>query len=339
MTSTVTLAIAGDVMLGRIVDTTMATRGPREPWGDMLGTLSSADALLINLECALTNHREEWTDASGRRKTFYFRSDPATASECLRAANVTCASLANNHAGDYGARGLLDTVATLDAAGILHAGAGSTIAEASRPAMVLLGDQRCAVVAFADHPEGWAADEHSPGINWLPEVGSPAAIDRVSEAIAGVRGAADLVICSLHWGPNMRAVPTMAFRSFAHAVIDAGADILFGHSAHVVQGVEIYAGKPILYDTGDFVDDYAVDPALTNDLSALFLLRVTDGRVARAELVPVEIARCQVNHATPPARDWFADRFRSLCKAFGTRVVDDGDHLRIDVDTADSARR
>ena len=84
----------------------------------------------------------------------------------------------------------------------------------------------------------------------------------------------------------MRSRPTSEFRVFARRVIEAGADVFWGHSAHIVQGVEVWRGKPILYDTGDFVDDYAVDPNLRNDLSGLFL-RVRPPGFQRIDIVPV----------------------------------------------------
>jgi poly-gamma-glutamate synthesis protein (capsule biosynthesis protein) len=127
----------------------------------------------------------------------------------------------------------------------------------------------------------------------------------------------------------MRSRPTPDFRAFAHRVIEAGADVLFGHSAHIVQGIEVWRGKPILYDAGDFVDDYAVDPVLRNDLSALFLLRVAPSAIECLELLPVRIDHCQVNRAYGPDRAWLASRLTELCAEFGTKVVDRGELLEI----------
>ena len=114
-------------------------------------------------------------------------------------------------------------------------------------------------------------------------------------------------------------------------MIEAGADVFWGHSAHVVQGVEVWQGKPILYDTGDFVDDYAVDPELRNDLSALFLLRIRPPAIARIDVVPVAIGRCQVNRARGAERNWFGERFTALCAELGTdvHVVDGAMTIRV----------
>jgi poly-gamma-glutamate synthesis protein (capsule biosynthesis protein) len=120
--------------------------------------------------------------------------------------------------------------------------------------------------------------------------------------------------------------PSEAFRDFARAVVEAGVDVFWGHSAHVVQGVEIWRGKPILYDCGDFVDDYAVDPELRNDLGALFRLRIREPAVESLDIVPVKIDDMQVNRAGGGERSWFVSRFRRLCREMGTEVTErDGD--------------
>jgi poly-gamma-glutamate synthesis protein (capsule biosynthesis protein) len=329
MSSPITLALVGDVMLGRNVDSALAERGPAWPWGDVRPVLERADAVLINLECAITSRTEEWTDRTGVRKTFYFRTEPERGMACLHEGAVACASLANNHVGDFGDAGLLDTVETLGSAGIAHAGAGSDAEAAARPARFDVAVTRVAMVAFSDHPAAWEATATSPGINFLPGETPVEAFDAVAGAIAAAREGADVVICSLHWGPNMRQRPPREFRTFARHVIDSGADILFGHSAHLVHGVEIYQGKPILYDTGDFVDDYAVTPSVRNDLSAVFLVRIAAPVIERVEILPVVISTCQVNQARREVRRWFASRFTSLCEEMGTVVHDDGERLHV----------
>ena len=116
-------------------------------------------------------------------------------------------------------------------------------------------------------------------------------------------------------------------------MIDAGADVFWGHSAHVVQGIEVWHGKPILYDTGDFVDDYAVDPELRNDLSGLFLLRARPPAIAWIDIVPVMISRCQVNRARGAERNLFSERFTALWPD-GTAVLAAGEALTVPVAAA-----
>ena len=315
----VRLVLAGDVMLGRLVSDTLERRHEyRWPWGDVLPILRAADLFFVNLECALTRRTDRWAD--GGYKPFYFRADPA-AVKMLQLGRVDFASLANNHIGDFGAAGLRDTIATLDAAGIAHAGAGIDSLAARLPALLTRAGPRVAVVAFADYPEEWAATATTPGINYTPVSLEREYFDEVKVTLAVAREQADLVVFSIHWGPNMRERPSPEFQAFARAVIDAGADIFWGHSAHVVHGIEWWRGRPILYDTGDLVDDYAVDPDLRNDLSAVFLLTVASQAVRRIEVVPVQIAALQARMARGRERDWFLDRFRAHCAELGTDII------------------
>jgi hypothetical protein len=110
---------------------------------------------------------------------------------------------------------------------------------------------------------------------------------------------------------------------FAHRVIDEGVDILWGHSAHVVQGIEFYGDGVILYDTGDFIEDYAVDGFLRNDLSALFYVDLFDERAPQVRLLPVAINDMQVNVAHGRERAYFVERVRRLCGEMGTSVQEE----------------
>jgi poly-gamma-glutamate capsule biosynthesis protein CapA/YwtB (metallophosphatase superfamily) len=313
-----TLAIAGDVMLGRLVNDTIARRGLAYPWGDVLTARDRADLFLINLECALTASHRRWSD--GGEKTFYFGAEPAVV-ETLKLGRVDFVSLANNHAGDFGDEGLLETLRVLEEAGIAHAGAGPSLHTAHAPAILTSSGVRVGVVAFADYPREWAATDGSPGINYTSVDTAGAGFADVRSAIAEARRDADVVVFSIHWGPNMRARPTATFRDFAHHVIDAGVDVFWGHSAHVVQGIERWHRGVILYDTGDFIDDYAVDPELRNDRSALFFVRLAQAGIECVELLPVQIDDMQVNVAQGSARAWFISRLTTLCAEMGTEVV------------------
>lgn len=326
MTRPVTLLFAGDVMLGRQVGESLQQRSPASLWGDLPQVRQTADLFLVNLECALTHRTERWSD--GGSKPFYFRADPR-AVDALTAARVGFVSVANNHIGDFGPDGLRDTLAVLDRAGIAHAGAGGDRGDAREPARLTIDGCRLSVVAFADYPAEWRAGPTSPGLNYTPVSLQSEDFAEVARQIAAARERADVVVFSIHWGPNMRAWPSPDFRAFAHAVIDAGADVFWGHSAHVVQGVELHHGHPILYDTGDLVDDYAVDPHLRNDLSALFLVRLRPPVIDEVEILPVRIADLQVNVARGRERDWFVSRFRARCAELDADVAVDAGRLRL----------
>jgi poly-gamma-glutamate capsule biosynthesis protein CapA/YwtB (metallophosphatase superfamily) len=323
-----TIAMAGDVMLGRLVNRVIQAQGPQYVWGDLLPLLQEADLFLINLECALTSRTQPWHD--GMYKSFHFRAEPS-AVEVLKVGGVDFACVANNHIGDFGAGGLLETLRVLDYAGIAHAGAGANLSAARSPAFLGLNGLRPAVLAAADYPRAWAATLNSPGINYTEVSVDKEDFAPTAREICLARRRADIVIFTMHWGPNMRLRPTADFRGFARAVIDAGADVFWGHSAHVVQGIEVWDEKPILYDTGDFVDDYAVDPELRNDLSAVFLVRVRPPVVEEVEVIPVAIEDMQVNLAEGAERDFFLARLAKLGVEMGTTVARGAQSARVTV--------
>ncbi len=322
-----TIALTGDVMLGRQVNETIARYGFTYPWGDMLPFLHVADLVCINLECALTSTTERWPGDPD--KPFFFRAEPS-AVETLRVGHVSFASLANNHILDFGATGLMETIAVLDSAGIAHAGAGANIESARAPALLALHGWRVAVLAFADYPEAWCASAKAPGMCFTPVSLDAAGFGIVEQAIVRARAGADVVIFSMHWGPNMRLRPPRLFRNFAHRVIEAGADVFWGHSAHLLQGIELVDGKPIFYDTGDFIDDYAVDPDLRNDFSALFLLRIAPPAIEQIEIVPAIIDHMRVTRATDRARELIGRRLTDLSAELGTTLIDEVEGLTVE---------
>ncbi len=316
-------------MLGRLMNNVIRSYGPLYPWGDTLGLLRRADLTLINLECVIAAGGQPW---SRTPKVFHFKADPL-AMKVLEGAGIDYVSLANNHTLDYEESAMLEMLQRLNAVGITHAGAGKNLEEAKGPAWLRVKGKKIAVISFSDNEPDWAATGISPGINFVPVDVRSQELARLKESIRGARhDGADLVIASAHWGPNMREQPTLSFVAFAHEIIDAGADILHGHSAHIFQGIEIYKGKPIFYDTGDFVDDYAVDPLLRNDHGALFWVETGgSGRIDRIDIYPVLIEAFQVNLATGRDFQEISSRMRRLCGEMGTRVEVTNDRLRITI--------
>jgi poly-gamma-glutamate capsule biosynthesis protein CapA/YwtB (metallophosphatase superfamily) len=322
-----TLALLGDVMLGRGGAAAARTMRPADMWGDVLPLLQQAGLRIANLECALTRHTQPWARSG---KMFHFRADPG-AVRFLQAARIDACALANNHVLDFEARGLVDTLDALDAAGIRHAGAGADAAAAAAPALIDVHGEspaRVALVAFTDNQPDFAAGEQRPGTNHLEVSLDDATLARVADAIEAARaGGADLVVFSNHWGSNFVERPGPEFRAFAHRVIELGADVYYGHSAHLCQGIEIHRGRPILYDTGDFIDDYAVDPVLRNDRSCLFRLAFDAGRLLRIELFPVKLALAHVARARGEEFATIATRMEGLCAELGTLLVRHADRL------------
>jgi hypothetical protein len=304
----VRLGLAGDTMLGRKVAERLEEVAPQELVSpEVAEAAREADLFVLNLECCVSDRGRRWPDP---QKPFFFRAPPR-AVELLVHLGVDCVTLANNHALDYGEEALLDTFEHLDAAGIAWAGAGADLARTREPAV--LGE--LTVVAFTDHPADYGAGPGRPGIalggSWVEEA---------------VRAAAGIVLVTPHWGPNMVAEPVARVRELAPRLLDAGTTLVAGHSAHVFHGVE---GR-VLWDLGDFLDDYAVDPVRRNDLGLLWLVDLDAGGPTRIEAVPLKLDFCYTRVADGEDASWIAERFRAACAAFGTDVREDGGRLVID---------
>lgn len=323
----VRLMVGGDVMLGRNVGEIILRNGADYPLEPIADLLRQGDLTLVNLECAITSCTDIW---AGKPKAFYFGA-PVQAAQALADAGIDLVSLANNHALDFGVEGLLDTLHLLREHRVRYAGAGIDIDHAVTPVIIDCHGIKFGMVAFCDHQADFAARQNHPGIAYLDLDNERAAVAAFRKALAPLRYAAvDWPILSLHWGPNMVFRPSAKFRRLAHAAIEMGWKILFGHSAHVYQGIEIYHGCPILYAAGDLVDDYYVDPDFKNDHQLLFELELTRSALQRIALHPVFIEDCQTRRATGEQFETIVEWMASLCHEMGTRVQRQGEKIWIE---------
>lgn len=278
----ITLALMGDTMLGRGVAEELARRPAESLVSPELARLAAgADLTVLNLECAISERGTPWP-APG--KPFFFRAPPA-AIDTLRYLGVDCVTSANNHALDFGRDALTDTLDYLDAAGIAHVGAGADLAAARAPAILAAGGLRVAVLGFTDHPADYAATPESAGVAYADLSAGPP--DWVTDAIAVLHECCDVVLVTPHWGPNMTSAPLRYVRAAGDALLAAGATLVAGHSAHVFHPIARSGPAAILYDLGDFVDDYATDPVLRNDRGVLWRVSLDAGTVRDVEAVPI----------------------------------------------------
>ena len=308
--------MVGDVMLGRLVNEVLRERPADHPWGDTIEVFRTADWRVCNLECVLSDR----VVPAFPEKAFHFRSDARNV-EVLKAAGIDAISLANNHVLDFGEEALLDTLQLLDRAGIGHAGAGRDLAEASRPSVGGAAGFGVGLLACTDYPPEWAAQERRPGVFHVPaELESAPVQERLLPAVTQARERVDLLIVSLHWGPNWGYEPPPEHRPLARALVEAGADVVFGHSGHIFRGVEVHRGRPIIYCAGNFVDDYAVDPVERNDQSFIFLLEADGRTLRRLRLRPTMIAGFQAQLAQGFDAAVILRTMEDLCTALGTRL-------------------
>ncbi len=359
-----TVALGGDVMLGRGVDQILAHPGEPElreaylhdargyvrlaetangpiprpvewswPWGEAVALLDdiAPDVRLINLETTIT--------ADGQfadRKPVCYRMHPDNL-PALTAIRPDVCALANNHILDFGYQGLTDTVSILTDAGIQGVGAGADLSAARRPAVVTLHDDHRVVVGSvamksAGVPESWAAHWHRPGV-WL--IRDPAlrdAADDVAAQTLAHKHDGDLAIVSVHWGSNWGYGIAPEDVAFAHRLIDAGVDIVHGHSSHHPRPVEIYREKPILYGCGDVIDDYEAIGGHAPFRAELRLLYLTSTDPASGELVslrmiPLRVRQMRLERASHADAEWLRKTMEHTSRRFGTRVAVRSDDL------------
>lgn len=326
-TDNMKIAFTGDVMLGRIVNKYINLNKPSYVLGNTLPILKKADIRIINLECCISSYKERWDKTP---KVFFFRADPI-AIDVLKEANIDYVSLANNHTLDFKEKALLDTIKLLDNAEIKHAGAGKNLSEAKKPAILKFKNIKISVISYSDHPYEFKATKTMPGINLTDIDEALKDFSRIKKEVKNAKKISDLLVFSIHWGPNMQLRPSDNFKEFAHKITDAGVDILHGHSAHIFQGVEIYKNKLIIYDSGDFIDDYYVGSFEKNDQQFLYLVTIKDKKIQKLDLIPVLINNCQVNLADKKTFNEIYDRFKMLCREMGTKVVKEKDKLVIKI--------
>lgn len=341
-------------MLAGLVGETITTKGPAYPWGNTITTLSKADLRIANLECPISEQGTKW-----KPKLFNFRASPR-AVDSLKAAGIDCVSLANNHILDYGVDAMADTIRLLDQAGIAHSGAGGNRTQAMTPAFLTAKNLTVGFVSMTDNMPVWKATETKAGVNHVPLWSMPdflkavrlkyvlrPALDFIAEVRVGHRWreiisclersislarSADFTVLSCNCGPNWRTKPYHMFQKFSRIAIEFGFDMIHGHSAHVFQGVGVWKNKPILFDTGDFIEDYPIT-RFRNDLSFIFMLDVSSKtkKPEKITLIPTYISKCQTNLAPDHLADMICSKMQKRCAKMGTKTRRDGKNLIIEL--------
>jgi poly-gamma-glutamate capsule biosynthesis protein CapA/YwtB (metallophosphatase superfamily) len=299
---------------------------PAYIWGDALDELERVgpDARIINLETSITTNEEFW-----RGKSIHYRMHPANIG-CLTAARVDVCVLANNHVLDYGRAGLDETIVTLTGAGLKVAGAGASIDQARKPAIVNRGDRgRILVFAVAAEnsgvPKTWAATATSSGVDLLHDFSDTTA-DELLDRARGSKQLGDSVVVSVHWGDNWGYEVPDAHIRFAHRLLDGGVDLIHGHSSHHPRPIEIYNGKLVVYGCGDFITDYegiAGYESFRDDLVLMYFPRidVDTGELRALQMTPLQIHQMRLVRTSAHDCDSLCDRLASVSRDFGCDVT------------------
>ena len=239
----VVLAAVGDVTTGEQVGASVSTLGSGYPWSRVGPTLRAADITTANLEGAVSTR-----GVAVANKEFHFRGPPALLQSARVAGGLDVVTVANNHSGDFGPVGLLDTIKLAHAAGIETVGGGANAAAALRPVVVTVGGLRIGFVGLSDvNPLGFNATASSPGT-------AKAEPETVAAAVRAARRSADVVVCWFHWGTELHPDPSERQQQLAAAALEAGAQVVLGAHPHVFGRVSSPTRHTVIaWTLGNFV--------------------------------------------------------------------------------------
>lgn len=234
------LLLFGDVNLGRAVGQQLVKGNIGYPFSFVRERLGQADVVFVNLESQLSDQKGE---TQHPQFNLIFTGPPQGA-RALKEAHVSVVSTANNHAFDYGKRGLVETIENLKQAGVHFVGTSHESTERMTPAIVERNGFRLGFLAYTQF------------VNLKGTWRGNIAVYEKTRArtdIEAVRDSVDYLIVSYHAGSEYVDRPSERLRDEFHDIIDSGADMVIGHHPHYVQGIELYHGKPIFFSLGNFV--------------------------------------------------------------------------------------
>jgi poly-gamma-glutamate capsule biosynthesis protein CapA/YwtB (metallophosphatase superfamily) len=342
---------SGNLKMVMVGDVYVQRDDPHSAFEANLALLQDADITYGNLETVIAD--PEYLEPSDR--DHHPRSDERVIAAYLRA-GFNVLHVANNPSMHHGRKVFMRSMEVLDRAGILRGGGGRNLAEARKPVVIERNGLKVAFVCrTAVCPPEAAATDERPGVarfkvttayqppNRIFEVpGSPAIVhtfpdhaDKAAflEDLRDARQQADLVVASWHWGVSRASGGQGGLVGYqiemAHASIDAGADMVVGHHPHVLQPVEFYKGKPIVYSLGNYIHDMA-SMGRHKFLTALLRCQVRDGKIVGLAFVPGRIDGCgpPVFYHPKDASD-VIEHVASLCTPFGTALEIDREQVVI----------
>lgn len=321
------ISAVGDIMLDGTARPVLAKLGYDYPFVKVRQYFADAQIVFGNVEGPLTDR-----GAPDQNKKFVFHSPPTKVSAALKRAGFNVVSLANNHTLDYGADGLTQTIETLDAAGIRHAGAGANLMAARQPVLFQTDNHLVAILAYSmTLPESFFAAKNKAGTAFGHE-------EHVREDVMAARKQADIVLVSFHWGQERKTELRDYQIRLGRLAIDSGASAVIGHHPHTLQGIEHYKDGIILYSLGNFTfGSYSIN----SPHSAVAKLHYRNSRLQKLLLFPINVNNFEVQFQPQPLHGEAADaviaELRSLSAALNTDVRNENGVGVVILDEADSS--
>lgn len=322
----IVIQAVGDLNLSGDAEGTMRAKGYASAFEGTRKLLSEGDVNIANLETPITNR------GAKQSKRFTFRMRPESA-KAIAEAKILLVSQANNHAVDYGLDGLADTEKALDAAGIAHAGAGMSLDAARAPGIVTVKGVKVGLLSYSlTFPtEFYATKSHGGTAH-----GEAAWI---AADIKKLRPEVDILLVAFHWSAELLETPKDYQHELGHLAIDAGADAVLGTHPHILQGIEMYREKPILYSLGNYAFGSRSHKAADG---ALVRLQFRGGKVTGVSAVPLDVDNTHLDFDPQVASGERAQRIGAhlaeLSKELGTTLEPQGDRWVVPMPAEHAAR-
>lgn len=269
----------GDLNVGHWITPILEKKGIDYPFEFLKKQLNSADLVFSNLEAPFCNEGEPYP------KNFVFKV-PEKLVKVLKSGNINLVSLANNHILDYGLPCLNSTVQVLKNENIHFAGAGTDFKTAHKPSIFTINNIKFAFFAYSMTLPKYFFATDSTGGTAYPH------IKILRDSISHYHNLVDHIIVSFHWGEELTEMPKEYQQNYARFAIDFGADIILGHHPHVLQGIEKYKGKFIIYSLGNFI--FASYSNKASD-SILLDLKFSKSSITEFNIVPINVNNYEIN--------------------------------------------
>ncbi len=298
---------------------------PRNTFSKVASFLDAADLRFGGLEASMSQLGEP---ATGK---IVMRHDPEMIQGYLEG-GFDVLAFASNHCMDYGLEPFVETMELLERNGIAYSGAGRNIQEARTPAVIEQGGVRYGFLSYVlELPLGWGGGPTKPGVAPIrqdalygPPYVNEEDLAAMVDDIGRVRPRVDFLLASFHWGASQSRTLTLSQQAVAHAAVEAGVDIVVGHHPHILQGVEVYRGRPIFYALGNFVLDHDHPMFMPTVRESICLkLALRGGALDRVTVAPVlieEDGSPRILTGKEPKAAEILTTLESLSRKLGTQI-------------------
>ncbi|WIF94061.1 CapA family protein [Caminicella sporogenes] len=278
----VKISLAGDVLLAGNIGKLIETYGSNYPWKHVKNIFKSSDLSIVNLETSIGINGKPYPN-----KKYTFQAKPEALLGLLDA-GIDGVSIANNHTLDYGIKGFMDTLKNLERLNIQYAGGGRNIEDAKKAVIWDIKGIKIGFLAFSRviPNVNWYAGKNKPGLLGAYDCHA----DDVLNLVKTVKKDVDFLIVSIHWGKELKSYPQPSDIIFAKKLIDSGADCIMGHHPHVLQGIQFYKNRPIIYSLGNFIFSSKSKQCRQ---SIIFNLEICKDGIVDTNIIPISIKNGQ----------------------------------------------